>query len=76
MPPKKVTAPGQKPANSVQGETDLTDAAALPMLNDFIFTTLYAFKYRMSQKKVEEALRLELDLTLQPQSTDPDIMDA
>jgi hypothetical protein len=38
---------------------------SLPLLNDFIFTTLYAFKYRITQAKVEEALKQELDLSSQ-----------
>lgn len=73
MPPKKDPKQGSKAATA---DTDLSDAAGLPLLNDFVFTTLYAFKYRRTQAKIEEALRLELDLSLQPQSADPEIVDA
>jgi hypothetical protein len=53
MPPKKAPSGSKSPL----GETDLSDLQSLPQLNDFVFTTLYAFKYRISRKKVEEALR-------------------
>lgn len=72
MPPKKAPSGSKSPL----GETDLSDLQSLPQLNDFVFTTLYAFKYRISRKKVEEALRQELDLTLQPPSADPEIAEA
>jgi hypothetical protein len=71
MPPKK-DPKSQKPT----ADNDLSDIADLPPLNDFIFTTLYAFKHRISQAKVEEALRKELDLSLQPASTEPEIMES
>lgn len=72
MPPKKAPSGSKSPL----GETDLSDLQSLPQLNDFVFTTLYAFKYRISRKKVEEALKQELDLTLQPPSADPEIAEA
>jgi hypothetical protein len=72
MPPKK----DPKSGKISTADTDLSDVAGLPLLNDFIFTTLYAFKYRRTQAKIEEALRMELDLTLQPTSTDPEILEA
>lgn len=72
MPPKK----DPKLAKTATADADLSDAVGLPALNEFVFATLYAFKYKRTQAKIEEALRLELDLSLQPQSTDPDIMDA
>jgi len=54
MPPKKDLKQGAKNATA---ENDLTDVAGLPLINDFVFTTMYAFKYRRTQAKVEEALR-------------------
>ena len=58
MPPKKDPRSSQKfSADS----PDLSDVALLPQLNEFTFVTLYAFKYRLSQQKVEEALFQELD---------------
>lgn len=75
MPPKKID-PAQRRSLSPAAAHDLSDIALLPPLNEFIFTTLYAFKYRLSQQKVEEALRVELDLSLQPPSNEPDIIDA
>lgn len=48
MPPKK-DPKSQKPT----ADNDLSDIAELPPLNDFIFTTLYAFKHRISQAQVE-----------------------
>lgn len=53
MPPKKDPKAGAKGAPS---EHDLSDANSLPILNDFIFTTLYAFKHRVSQMMVEHEL--------------------
>ena len=75
MPPKN-NLPQKGAKNATATENDLSDVASLPQINDFIFTTLYAFKYKRTQIKVEEALRLELDLSLQPQSNDPEIIDA
>jgi len=72
MPPKK----DPKSSNKLTADTDLSDVAGLPLLNDFVFTTLYAFKYRRTQAKIEEALRMELDLTLQLASTEPELMEA
>ena len=63
MPPKK--DPKQIKTTA---DIDLSDVALLPQINDFVFTTLYAFKHRRSQAKVEEALRIDLDLSLQPPS--------
>ena len=54
MPPKK--DPKQALKNTTI-ENDFSDVTSLPQLNEFIFTTLYAFKYRRTQAKVEEALR-------------------
>ena len=75
MPPKN-NVPQKGAKNATATENDLSDVASLPQINDFIFTTIYAFKYRRTQSKVEEALRLELDLSLQPPSNDPEIIDA
>ena len=46
MPPKKELKPTVKGAPLA--DNDLSDVANLPILNDFIFTTLYAFKYRLN----------------------------
>ena len=46
MPPKKDLKPNAKGAPLA--DNDLSDVANLPTLNDFIFTTLYAFKYRLN----------------------------
>jgi len=40
MPPKKLAS-----KEAAKQETDLSDIASLPVLNDFVFVTLYAFKY-------------------------------
>jgi hypothetical protein len=61
MPPKK--APGKDPKAAALGETDLTDIATLPILNDFIFTTMYSFKYRKNQLEMEHSLMGEFDLS-------------
>jgi hypothetical protein len=60
MPPKK----DSKSKTNITADTDLSDIQDLPPLNDFVFTTLYAFKYRLTQAKIEDALRRELDLSL------------
>jgi hypothetical protein len=60
MPPKKDVKPGFK---NPAAENDLSDVATLPQINDFVFTILNAFKYRKSQAKIEEAIRLEFDLS-------------
>ena len=73
MPPKKDE---KKLGKNATADTDLSDVNVLPQINDFVFTTLFAFKYRLTQSKVEEALRMELDLSLQPPSTAPEILDA
>lgn len=71
MPPKK-----DPKSKNLTADNDLSDIAELPPLNDFIFTTLFAFKYRLTQAKIEEALRKELDLSLQPPGTDPEIIES
>lgn len=72
MPPKK----DPKQAAKTPDLNDLSDVSLLPQINDFVFITLYAFKYRLSQKKVEEALLGELDLGSQPTAQDPEFADA
>ena len=77
MPPKKVD-----PKKTGQiSDFDLSELNDLPKLNDFIFTTLYAFKYRLSKKKVEKALKMELDMTAQNNNNingnpDPEFLEA
>jgi len=61
---------------AVASETDLADVSHLPAINDFVFTTLYAFKYRLTQTKIEEALKNDLDLSQQPPSQDPELIEA
>lgn len=72
MPPKK----DPKQAAKTAADNDLSDVSLLPQLNEFVFITLYAFKYRLSQQKVEEALLGELDLASQPTAQDPEFADA
>lgn len=71
MPPKK-DPKLLKPS----AEVDLSDISTLPPINDFVFTTLYAFKHRRSQVKMEEALRMDLDLSLQQPSQEPELIEA
>ncbi len=59
MPPKK--APGKDTGKGALGETDLSDVATLPVLNDFVFVTLFAFKYRKNQLEMEHQLLGEFD---------------
>lgn len=54
MPPKKKTGPAG--AAGMPIENDLSDLMNLPKLNDFVFTNLYAFKYRRNQKRLEKAI--------------------
>lgn len=50
MPPKKPpTKADGKSGGAGLGETDFSDAQVLPQLNDFVFMTMYAFKYRKNQ---------------------------
>jgi hypothetical protein len=46
MPPKKQVTKVGAPGQAVAAEEDLSDVAQLPLLNQFVFTTLFAFKYR------------------------------
>lgn len=57
MPPKKA-GKEVKAANQLIDE-DLTDAQSLPLLNDFIFTNIYSFKYRKNLDFIEKALMKE-----------------
>jgi len=47
----------------------------LPQLNEFIFTTLYAFKYRKTHAKVIEALDELYDMTRMANSTDSEVVE-
>jgi hypothetical protein len=40
-------------------DEDLSDVANLPLLHDFVFTNLYAFKYRKNLAMMEKALLKE-----------------
>ena len=44
MPPKKDLK--QSGLKNNTADNDFTDVSSLPPLNEFVFTTLYAFKYR------------------------------
>lgn len=53
MPPKKKE---DKKALGQAVDEDISDAASLPLLNDFVFFNLYAFKYRRNRLSLERAL--------------------
>ena len=72
MPPKK--DPRQSASKLSADSADLSDISLLPALNDFTFVTLYAFKHRLAQEKVEEALLAELDQTRHTEQT-PEIVE-
>jgi hypothetical protein len=57
MPPKKV-APSKSGGGSSTAavDEDLSDIQSLPPLNEFIFTSLFAFKYRKNQERVEQQM--------------------
>jgi len=40
-------------------DEDLSDVANLPLLHDFVFTNLYAFKYKKNLAMMEKALLKE-----------------
>jgi len=54
MPPKKKD--DKKSAAGVAIDEDISDAATLPLLNDFVFFNFYAFKYRRNRLNLEKAL--------------------
>ena len=56
MPPKKMNASSKAGAASTFVDEDLSDAASLPALNEFIFTNFYAFKYRKNRDRIEQQL--------------------
>lgn len=53
MPPKKKD---DKKTLGQAVEEDTSDAGSLPLLNDFVFFNLYAFKYRRNRLNLEKAL--------------------
>ena len=55
MPPKKVATSktGGAPTATAVDE-DLTDVHTLPPLNEFVFISLFAFKYRRNQERLEQ----------------------
>jgi hypothetical protein len=59
MPPKKAAGKDTKNAANQLIDEDLSDAQSLPLLNDFIFTNIYSFKYRKNLDFVEKALMKE-----------------
>ena len=71
MPPKK----DSKQLRGSASEFDLTDAGSLPPLNEFVFTTLYAFKHRVSQMQVEHELFKQMDLSKEQQA-EPEWLEA
>lgn len=71
MPPKK----DPKQLSKTAADNDFTDVATLPSINDFVFTTLYSFKYRRTQAKIVEALNLIYDLSATASSTDSEVLE-
>lgn len=69
MPPKK----DPKASSRTLADNDFSDVASLCQLNDFVFTTMYAFKYRKTQVKVIEALSNIYDMSSSVSSTDSEI---
>ena len=57
MPPKKKDEKKGVVGQAV--DEDISDAASLPLLNDFIFVNFYAFKYRRNKQLLEKALLQE-----------------
>ena len=55
MPPKKKEVKGGQVAGQALDE-DMSDAASLPLLNDFIFMNIYAFKFRQNRLNLEKHL--------------------
>ena len=53
MPPKKKD---EKKTFGQAVDEDISDAGSLPLLNDFVFFNLYAFKYRRNRLNLEKAL--------------------
>ena len=66
MPPKK----DPKLSSKITADNDFSDVQNLCQLNDFVFTTMYAFKYRRTQAKVVEALTQTYDMSSMANSTD------
>ena len=57
MPPKGKPAAGKSGGGtSTAVDEDLSDVALLPMLNEFVFATLYAFKYKKNRDRLEQML--------------------
>ena len=56
MPPKKKDVKAGNTSLGIAVEEDLSDAASLPLLNDFVFFNMYAFKYRRNRLNLEKAL--------------------
>ena len=71
MPPKK----DPKNQAKVTAENDFSDVSSLPQLNDFVFTTLYAFKYRRTHAKIVEAINGLYDLSSMASSTDSEVVE-
>ena len=53
MPPKKKD---EKKTFGQAVDEDISDAGSLPLLKDFVFFNLYAFKYRRNRLNLEKAL--------------------
>ncbi len=71
MPPKK----DPKLSAKITAENDFSDVQNLVQLNDFVFTTMYAFKYRRTQAKVVEALTQIYDMSPMASSTDSEVLE-
>jgi hypothetical protein len=71
MPPKK----DPKLSSKLTADNDFSDVQNLTQLNDFVFTTMYAFKYRRTQAKVVEALTQIYDTSPMANSTDSEVVE-
>jgi hypothetical protein len=69
MPPKK----DPKLSSKIAADNDFSDVQNLCQLNDFVFSTLYAFKYRKTHVKVIEALTAIYDLSTTVNSADSEV---
>ena len=56
MPPKPKPGAKSGGGTSTAVEEDLSDVATLPQLNEFIFATFYAFKYKKNKDRLEQML--------------------
>lgn len=62
MPPKKQDKKDIGKGGPI-GENDFSDLINLPILNDFVFMTLYSFKYQQNKKMIDQCILAEFDLS-------------